>query len=292
MNSKNKVGKSDDSKNGYLYIVATPIGNLDDISKRAIAVLTQVKLILAEDTRHARKLLEHYGISTKTNSFHDQNEYSQTNRIIELLQIGQDIALISDAGTPLINDPGYRLVRAARENGISVSPIPGPSAAIAAISASGIATDRFSFEGFLPAKENQRDKALQLVASVKHTLIFYESGRRIVASLQAMQKYFGEDRCVSVAREMTKKFETFYFDRLDNVIDRILENPVNEKGEFVVVVSATVNSDMEQTNQQAMKLVMLLIDKLPAKTACKISAETFGANKNDLYQMVISQTSS
>ncbi len=274
-----------DSKIGSLYIVATPIGNLGDLSSRAIAILTRVKLILAEDTRHAARLLSHYGISTKTRSFHDQNENAEIPKVIHMLQNGADIALISDAGTPLISDPGYGLVHAARNNGINVSPIPGPSALIAALCASGLATDRFCFEGFLPAKPQQRLQTLDRLKNTSRTLIFYESSHRIMPSLQAMATCFGMDRIAVVAREISKKFETFYFGEFKNLIAQIGQNPVNQKGEFVIVVCAAPDNDLEL--DRAVGLLALLVNEMPVKTACKIVAETFRVNKNKLYKIAL-----
>jgi 16S rRNA (cytidine1402-2'-O)-methyltransferase len=273
------------SKTGNLFIVATPIGNLGDMSNRAITVLTQVQLILAEDTRHAAKLLMHYSISTKTRSFHDQNENAQYAGVVELLQQGMDIALISDAGTPLISDPGYRLVREARIHGITVTPVPGPSALIAALSASGLATDRFCFEGFLPAKHQQRMQVLCQLKDEPRTLIFYESSHRILPSLEAMAECFGGNRVVTVAREISKKFETFYFDTVEQVIARIQQDANNQKGEFVVVVSASQERDLEY--DRAVLLLKSLVTEMPIKSACKIVADTFNVNKNKLYEIAL-----
>lgn len=279
------------SKTGSLFIVATPIGNLGDITERAITVLTQVALILAEDTRHARKLLSHFGISTKTRSLHQHNEAAQTPKLIARLQAGEDIALVSDAGTPLISDPGFRLVNAARIQGIIVSPIPGACALTAALCASGLATERFCFEGFLPAKSPARRQRLQNLRNENRTLIFYESNHRIIASLEAMAKSFGADRVATIAREISKKFETFYFGNLASLLEQVQQNPHHQKGEFVVVVSASARTDSEAARDAdwdgANQLLKRLLAELPIKTACKIAANTFGVSRNKLYRMAL-----
>lgn len=272
-------------KTGNLFVVATPIGNLADISERAITILTQVKLILAEDTRHARKLLSHFGISTKTQSFHQHNERTQTPKIIRLLQAGEDIALISDAGTPLISDPGFCLIRAARTNAITVSPIPGASALIAALCVCGQATNRFCFEGFLPAKPQQRLQRLQTLCNESRTLVFYESSHRIIASLQALAQCFGPDRQATIAREISKKFETFYCGSVKNLIAQIEQNTDHQKGEFVIVVAAGEHSDSDWDG--ANRLLKSLIAEMPVKTACKIASDTFNVNKNKLYNIAL-----
>jgi 16S rRNA (cytidine1402-2'-O)-methyltransferase len=273
------------SKTGRLFVVATPIGNLGDMSDRAVTVLSKVALILAEDTRHAAKLLSNFSVSTRVKSFHDHNEQQLTGEIIELLHGGAEIALISDAGTPLISDPGFRLIRQAREEGIAISPIPGASAVIAALSASGQATDRFCFEGFLPAKSQQRIRRLEELRYEPRTMVFYESSHRIIDSLNAMAEIFGQDREATVAREITKMFETFYFGSFRDIITRINQDPNQQKGEFVIIVSANdaANSDRDG----AMRLLQSLIDKVPVKTACRITAETFGMNRNELYKAAL-----
>ncbi len=273
------------SKTGSLFIVATPIGNLGDMSARAITVLSQVKLILVEDTRHAAKLLSHFGISTKTKSLHQHNERLQVPKIMKLLHGGDDIALVSDAGTPLISDPGFRLVRAARKEGIVVSPIAGPSAITAALCASGQSTDRFCFEGFLPARSKQRINRLEQLRSENRTMVFYESSHRIIPSLQDMAKCFGLDREATIAREISKMFETFYFGDFQNIIPRINDDPNQQKGEFVIVVSASSIDDSDW--EGALRLLQSLIDAVPVKTACKIAGETFGVNKNKLYKTAL-----
>ena len=273
------------SKTGTLYIVATPIGNLADFGIRAAEVLSEVNLILAEDTRHAGKLLKHYGIKTRTRAFHDHNEQTYSAEIIRFLLNGEDMALISDAGTPLISDPGYRLVRMAREQGIDVSPIPGPSALTAAVSASGMATDRFCFEGFLPSKRNQRIEKLTELIQEQRTMVFYESSHRIKDALEDLAAIYREDREICVAREMTKKFESFYFGSAVAVREQIAADFNNLKGEFVIVVSG--NTDADEAWANACTLVNLLVMELPAKKACRIAADTFTVSKNALYDYVL-----
>ncbi len=275
------------NKTGSLFVVATPIGNLGDITERAIIVLTQVTLILAEDTRHAAKLLSHCGISTKTKSFHQHNELTQTPKIIGRLQAGEDIALVSDAGTPLISDPGFRLVSAAITNGIIVSPIPGASALTAALCVSGLATDRFCFEGFLPAKSQSRLQRLQELRNENRTLIFYESSHRIIDSLHAMAQSFGHNRQATIGREISKKFETFYFGGIASLIDQMQQNPRHQKGEFVIVVSASTADDSDSDWEGAIRLLKSLIVEMPVKTACKIAGNTFGVNRNKLYRVAL-----
>ena len=272
-------------KTGALYIVATPIGNLEDIGLRAKAVLAQVRLILAEDTRHAAKLLNHYQIKSRTRSFHEHNENGQTPGIIRLLQQGSDIALISDAGTPLINDPGYRLVQAARNNQLPVIPIPGPSAVIAALSASGLPADRFCFEGFLPARRGQRLQKLTELSTETRTLVLFESSHRIVAALEDIQTCLPADVKVTVAREMTKKFESFYHGNIETVRKQVEQDDQHQKGEFVIVLSQPPLDDPDW--QRASKLVAAMVEYMPAKIASKMVSDTFGVSKNRLYEFAL-----
>ncbi len=225
------------NKAGELYVVATPIGNLDDISFRAVEVLRQVDLILAEDTRHAKRLLTRHAIDTPMQSFHEHNEAQRSAGIIEKLQHGKQIALISDAGTPLISDPGYPLIHAAREQSLRVTPIPGANAMITALSAAGLATDRFSFEGFLPARETARQHRLETLRQISHTQVFYESSHRILACLNNMREVFGPQRQVVVARELTKKFESWYQGNLERVLEQLQAGSQHSKGEFVILLA-------------------------------------------------------
>ena len=271
-------------QNGTLYIVATPIGNLGDITQRALDTFAQVDLIAAEDTRHSGLLLSHYGIKKPFFALHDHNEQQKAAVLVEKLQQGLNIALISDAGTPLISDPGFHLVRHCRQAGIKVVPLPGACAAITALCASGIASDRFCFEGFLPAKTKSRCDKLAEVADELRTLIFYESTHRILDTLEDMQKMLGADRYVVMAREMTKTWETIYGDTLENLIAWLNEESNRIKGEIVLVVEGKPEQADEAFSAQAVKLLGLLCQELPLKKAAAIVAETFGYKKNALYQ--------
>lgn len=271
-------------QNGTLYIVATPIGNLGDITQRALDTFAQVDLIAAEDTRHSGLLLSHYGIKKPFFALHDHNEQQKAAVLVEKLQQGLNIALISDAGTPLISDPGFHLVRHCRQAGIKVVPLPGACAAITALCASGIASDRFCFEGFLPAKTKSRCDKLAEVADEPRTLIFYESTHRILDTLEDMQKMLGADRYVVMAREMTKTWETIHGDTLENLIAWLNEESNRIKGEIVLVVEGKPEQADEAFSAQAVKLLGLLCQELPLKKAAAIVAETFGYKKNALYQ--------
>ena len=222
---------------GTLFIVATPIGNLDDITFRAVETLKSVDLVLAEDTRHSQKILNHFNIKTPVSAFHDYNEREKCTTVIDKLKQGESIALISDAGTPLISDPGYVLVSVAKKNSVNVVPIPGPSALIAALSASGVPSDSFSFFGFLPSKQNARIKTLKTFISRPETIIIYESPKRILAALTDMLFVFGKDREVCLAKEITKTFETILTTNIPSLIDYISSDPSHQKGEFVILIS-------------------------------------------------------
>lgn len=271
-------------QNGTLYIVATPIGNLGDITQRALDTFAQVDLIAAEDTRHSGLLLSHYGIKKPFFALHDHNEQQKAAVLVEKLQQGLNIALISDAGTPLISDPGFHLVRHCRQAGIKVVPLPGACAAITALCASGIASDRFCFEGFLPAKTKSRCDKLAEVADEPRTLIFYESTHRILDTLEDMQQILGEERYVVMAREITKTWETIHGDTLANLIAWLNEDSNRIKGEIVLVVEGKPEQTDEAFSAQAVKLLGLLCQELPLKKAAAIVAETFGYKKNALYQ--------
>ncbi|MDG4953543.1 16S rRNA (cytidine(1402)-2'-O)-methyltransferase [Actinobacillus equuli] len=271
-------------QNGTLYIVATPIGNLGDITQRALDTFAQVDLIAAEDTRHSGLLLSHYGIKKPFFALHDHNEQQKAAVLVEKLQQGLNIALISDAGTPLISDPGFHLVRHCRQAGVKVVPLPGACAAITALCASGIASDRFCFEGFLPAKTKSRCDKLAEVADEPRTLIFYESTHRILDTLEDMQKMLGKDRYVVMAREITKTWETIHGDTLANLIAWLNEDSNRIKGEIVLVVEGKPEQADEAFSAQAVKLLGLLCQELPLKKAAAIVAETFGYKKNALYQ--------
>lgn len=270
-----------------LYIVATPIGNLNDMSQRAIDILQEVDLIAAEDTRHSAKLLQNFHITTKMLPLHDFNEEQQTKKILQILQQGKSIALISDAGTPLISDPGYRLVSEVRKVGVEVIPIPGACAMIAALSVSGLPSDCFRFEGFLPAKQHARLECLKHLAAESSTLIFYESPHRILKSLQDMVTVFGEDRQAVIARELTKKFETIYDDVLKNLVKYFTENPEKQCGEFVVLVHGEIKKKITKIVDEDLKILNILLEELPVKQASHLAAKITGKKKNELYKLAL-----
>ena len=273
------------NSNGILYIVATPIGNLLDITQRALETFQQVDLIAAEDTRHSGLLLSHYGIKKPFFALHDHNEQQKAGALVEKLLQGVNIALISDAGTPLISDPGFHVVRQCRQAGIQVVPLPGACAAITALCASGIASDRFCFEGFLPAKSKARLDRLKNVAKEDRTLIFYESTHRILDSLADMQTVFGAERYVVLAREITKTWETIHGDKLADLIAWLAQDPNRTKGEMVVIVEGESKEDNDETiSSQAIHALTLISQELPLKKAAAIVAELYGYKKNQLYQ--------
>ena len=270
---------------GILYIVATPIGNLQDITQRALETFAQVDLIAAEDTRHSGLLLSHYGIKKPFFALHVHNEQEKAHILVEKLKQGSNIALISDAGTPLISDPGFHLVRQCREAGIRVVPLPGACAAITALCASGIASDRFCFEGFLPAKSKARKDKLENIAEEDRTLIFYESTHRILDTLEDMQAVLGEERYIVLAREMTKTWETITGNTIKNLREWLLEDPNRTKGEMVLIVEGKPKSDNnDEISPQAVKALELIAEELPLKKAAAIVAELYGYKKNALYQ--------
>ena len=270
---------------GILYIVATPIGNLQDITQRALDTFAQVDLIAAEDTRHSGLLLSHYGIKKPFFALHDHNEQEKAHILVEKLKQGSHIALISDAGTPLISDPGFHLVRQCREAGIRVVPLPGACAAITALCASGIASDRFCFEGFLPAKSKARKDKLENIAEEDRTLIFYESTHRILDTLEDMQSVLGEERYIVLAREITKTWETITGNTIKNLREWLLEDPNRTKGEMVLIVEGKPKSDNnDEISPQAVKALELIAEELPLKKAASIVAELYGYKKNALYQ--------
>ncbi len=270
---------------GRLYIVATPIGNLGDITRRAVEVLKQVDLIAAEDTRHTAGLLSHLGIDTRTLSFHEHNERQRSQQLVELLLAGQEIALVSDAGTPLICDPGYRIVCACRERGVDVIPLPGASAVITALSASGLPTDRFLFEGFLPRTQAKRLKRLRQLSDFPSTLVFYESTHRILHCLEDMLAPFGEDRRVVVARELTKQYETILDQPLGRLLQTMAADRNQQRGEFVVMVAASEHLVMEKGSVD--RVLQALAGEIPPNQAAKIAARITGRPKRELYQLLL-----
>lgn len=274
------------SETGCLYIVATPIGNLGDISFRAIETLKSVDLIAAEDTRHSKYMLDNQQITTPTISLHEHNEQQRSQLLLEKLQQGQSIALISDAGTPLISDPGYRLVTLVRSAGIKVIPIPGSSALIAAISASGLPSDRFAFEGFLPPKAGARQQRLTLLADETRTLIFYESPKRIVGTLNDMQQVFGAERQACLARELTKIHETIETRPLHELAQWVAADANQQKGEIVLLVAGA--AETTSADEQAMqRLLTLLLPEMPVKKAAAITADWLSVSKNAAYQLAL-----
>ena len=270
-----------------LYIVATPIGNLNDITLRAIEILKNVDLIAAEDTRHSGLLLQHLGIKAKLFALHDHNEQEKSQILIEKLNSGLSIALISDAGTPLINDPGYHLVKACRENDIKVVPIPGACAAIAALSVAGLPSDKFSYEGFLPAKSKSRQDYLTTLVNETRTMIFYESTHRLLDTLQDMQTVFGTDKQIVLAKELTKTWETIVSYPVNQLINWLNEDVTRQKGEFVLIVEGHTKSDKD-IDPNVINTLKLLVKELPLKKAAAITAEIYGLKKNQLYQIGLS----
>jgi len=268
---------------GKLWVVATPIGNLDDLSPRAQSILRGADLIAAEDTRHSMALLQHYGITTRRVALHEHNERAVCADLVQRMRDGADIALISDAGTPLISDPGFRLVRAAREAGVAVSPAPGPCAAIAALSVAGLPTDRFTFEGFLPAKSGARRAHLQTLRNATRTLIFYESSHRIIEALDDLAAVFGGDRQAVLARELTKLFETVLDGSLAELVARVKEDANQQRGEFVVIVAGAGDEAEAARLAEGRRVFELLRRELPPGRAAKLAAEISGAPRNRLY---------
>ena len=271
---------------GILYVVATPIGNLGDMTPRAVEVLQQVDRVAAEDTRHSAGLMRHFAIVTPMLSLHEHNERQKVAALLQRLQGGENIALISDAGTPLISDPGYVLVHEAQLAGIRVIPIPGASALIAALSASGLPTDRFSFEGFLPAKGGARRKFLEALRQERRTLAFYESPHRILDSLTDMAGVFGETRQAVVARELTKTFETIRHDSLGGLLEWVRGDSNQQKGEFVILVHGCEAAG-EGIDPEACRIAELLAAELPLKQAAALAAKISGEKKNTLYKYLL-----
>lgn len=265
-----------------LYVIATPIGNLADISARALETLKQVAAVCAEDTRHTRPLLAHYGIDKPLIALHDHNEEAIADKVVARLLAGESLALVSDAGTPLVSDPGFKLVRAARAAGVRVSPVPGACAAIAALSVAGLPSDRFAFEGFLPAKSSGRRERLSRLAGASATLVFYESSHRIEESLADMAAVFGGDRPAVLARELTKLFETVLDGDLDSLLAKVKADPNQRRGEFVVMVQGAVDDEAAQI-AEGRRLYARLNEHLPPSTAARLAAELSGAPRKALY---------
>ncbi len=273
---------------GTLYVVATPIGNLDDISARALRVLREVALIAAEDTRHSQRLLQHFGIGTPLAACHEHNERDQGGRFIGRLLAGEDVALISDAGTPLISDPGFHLVRSARAAGIAVVPVPGACALIAALSAAGLPSDRFIFEGFLPAKAVGRRQRLEALREEPRTLLFYEAPHRLLESVEDMLAVFGPERPALLARELTKTFETLKGLPLAELREFIAADSNQQRGECVLLVGGWQAPEGEEAiSAESLRMLDLLLAEMPVKRAAALAAEITGVRKNLLYQAAL-----
>jgi 16S rRNA (cytidine1402-2'-O)-methyltransferase len=277
-----------DGSGGALYVVATPIGNLQDIGRRALDVLASADLILAEDTRHSAKLLSHYGIATACRPFHEHNEARLVAQMVKRIAGGARVALISDAGTPLISDPGFRLVAALREQGHSVIPVPGPSAAICALSVAGLPTDRFCFEGFLPSRSSARRRLLRTLAHEPRTLIFYESPRRVLSAIVDMAAELGDARRAVLARELTKIHERVIGGTLAQLCDWLESHPEQRRGEYVIVVAgAAAHDDSVASAVDPEALLRVLVEELPLKQAVAVAARITGGKRNVLYRQAL-----
>jgi len=274
---------------GQLFVVATPIGNRDDISRRAVEILLRVDRIAAEDTRHSRRLLDYLGVDRPMMALHEHNEMRAVERVLACLNQGESLALISDAGTPLINDPGFPLVRACREAGIRVVPVPGASALIAALSVSGLPTDRFRFEGFLPRRRAARIALLETLRDETATLVFYESSHRVVDALADLTAVFGEDREAVVARELTKLHETVKSAPLGELSTWMAADENQRKGEFVLLLGGAPETGAS-TGHDADTVLAVLLEELPLKQAASLAARITGGKKNALYQRALAMS--
>jgi len=273
---------------GVLYVVATPIGNLDDLSRRAIEVLGSVAHIAAEDTRHTRRLLRHHGIDTPMTPLHEHNETRVLGRIVGWLEGGESVALVSDAGTPLISDPGFPLVRECRRRGLKVSPVPGPSAVVAALSVSGLPADSFCFHGFLPRQRAARRERLERLRWSTSTLVFYESSHRIESTLADLAEIFGGERRGCVARELTKRHEEILDGTLGELAGLVAADPDRRRGEFVVLVAPPEQAGEEgRFEGETDQVLALLLEELPLKQAVSLAARITGENRNLLYRRAL-----
>lgn len=278
------------SDSGTLYIVPTPIGNLADITERALLVFKEVDAIAAEDTRHTRKLLEHYGIQVPVFAFHDHNEKAKAESLIARVTNGESIALVSDAGTPLISDPGYALVSSCRQQNVQVVSLPGACALTVALSGAGLPTDSFQFEGFLPSKPAQRRSTLENLVSTPRTLVFYESPHRILHTLEAIKNVFETDRQVVLARELTKQFETYLTGSADDLMARLTADPNQQRGEMVLLIEPyQAPKEASGPSDEAKRTLSILLEELPLKKAAALTAKLHGERKNELYQWALSQ---
>lgn len=285
---ENKKQSKAEVDKGVLYVVATPIGNLADISQRALDVLAAVDIIAAEDTRHSGHLLRQYQIKTKSLALHDHNERDRAPDVIKRLSQGKSVALISDAGTPLVSDPGFHLVRLAHEQGFKVVPVPGASAMLAALSAAGLPSDRFVFEGFLPSKGAARKKQLEAMSTESSTLIFYEAPHRVLDTLADMVDVFGTDRYVVLARELTKTFETIKGDVVGGLLAWVKNDPDQQKGEIVLLVKGLESGVDASSEKEARRILKLLLAELPLSQASSLAAKITGTRKKPLYQFGLS----
>jgi 16S rRNA (cytidine1402-2'-O)-methyltransferase len=270
---------------GALYVVATPIGNLGDMSARAVEVLRSVDIIAAEDTRHSKRLLDHYAIDGRLVSCHDHNEADSSARLVAEILAGRSVALISDAGTPLVSDPGYRLVQEAIAAGVTVIPVPGPSAMVAALSVAGLPTDRFCFEGFLPARLKARLAALHALRLESRTLVLFEAPHRVAELLRDMIEVMGEGRRVTVARELTKQFEQVWRGSLAEAAAMVESGAIPERGEFVIVLEGAPGSGLEVDSERLMEI---LLRELPPATAAGLASEITGIARKRLYEVAVS----
>lgn len=272
---------------GTLYVVATPMGNLKDFTFRAVEVLQQVDKIAAEDTRHSAPLLKHFGINKPVLSMHEFNERERLSIVIDYLEAGESVALISDAGTPLISDPGYHLVREAKSRGLSVVPVPGACALIAALCASGLPTDKFTFEGFLPAKNEARNNRLQQLMHEQRTMIFYEAPHRLLASLESMVSVFGGERLGVVARELTKVYESILTESLSDLVAYYQAHENQQRGECVILVEGIEEEQSESKEVIPEKVLDILLEELPVKQAAALASKITGERKNILYNLAL-----
>ncbi len=271
---------------GTLYVVATPIGNLEDITYRAVRILGEVDLVAAEDTRHSRKLLTHFGIQKPLVSYHDHNEQQRQEELVKRLQAGDDIALISDAGTPCIADPGYRLIASCHAAGITVVPIPGPSALITALSAAGVSSERFAFEGYLPQKAKARADLLRQLNGEQRTLVFYESPHRLAATLADLVEILGADRPLVIARELTKMYEEFFRGTAAEAVARFTREAA--RGELVLVLPPSAQGPQMNVRDALKKL--LNEGDLSRRDAVKLIAKEYGLPSSDIYRESLSLT--
>lgn len=271
---------------GTLYVVATPIGNLGDLSARAHEILSGVDVVAAEDTRHSRHLLRHFGIDRPIVALHEHNERAQVEQLVERLRAAQTLALVSDAGTPVVSDPGYHLVRAAHEARCRVVSVPGPSAVIAALSVSGQSAERFVFEGFLPAKPAACLQRLEILRHESRTLVFFEAPHRVVDTLEAMVQVFGADREVTYVRELTKLYETARLTRMAELLDWVRADPMQQKGEIVIVVRGA-EAASESDARVGEDTLGILLGELPLKQAVTLAAKLTGVNRNRLYEAAL-----